>query len=174
MSFASSSDQGSHWSPPLTVSSAPANTPMFPWVAAYNGIVDVVYYGTSAASNLDPAADWHVYLAQLAGGSFTQTVVNANPNHHGVICTGGTSCSSGSRNLRDLFQVAIDPVVGKAAIIYTDATLTTSDSAGNSGVCRARPTVSAAAGGGGAAELMDSEGVWRVRDDVTPGKNPRL
>ena len=131
VSFSSSSDQGSHWSSPLTVSSAPANTAIFPWVAAYNGMVDVVYYGTSAASNLDPAADWHVYLAQLAFGSFTQTVVNANPNHHGVICTGGTSCSSGSRNLLDLFQVAIDPVVGKAAIIYTDDTLTTSDAAGD-------------------------------------------
>ena len=126
--FTSSGDQASTWSARLTVSSAPANTAIFPWVAAYNGIVDVVYYGTASASDLDPAASWHVYIAQLGSGSFTQTQVNANPNHHGVICTGGTGCGPGTRNLLDLFQVAIDPVVSKAAIIYTDDTITTSNS----------------------------------------------
>jgi hypothetical protein len=131
VSFSSSSDQGNTWSAALTVSSAPVKTAIFPWVAAYNGIVDVVYYGTSAASNLDPAAVWHVYFAQLNGGSFTQTQVNAASNHVGVICTGGAGCGPGTRNLLDLFQVAIDPVVSKAAIIYTDDTLTTSDAPGN-------------------------------------------
>ena len=129
--LASSSDQGEHWSAPVTVSSAPANTAMLPWVAAYNGTVDVVYYGTSAASNLDPGADWHVYFAQLSGGTSVQTQVNAAPNHHGVVCTGGTGCGPGTRNLLDLFQVAIDPVVARAAIIYTDDTLTTSSAPGN-------------------------------------------
>jgi hypothetical protein len=131
VALASSSDQGATWSAPLTVSSAPANTAVLPWVAAYNGTVDVVYYGTSAASDLDPGADWQVYFAQLAGGSFAQTPVNAAPNHHGVICTGGTGCTAGTRNLLDLFQIAIDPVVGKAAIIYTDDTLSTSSAPGN-------------------------------------------
>lgn len=129
--LSSSGNQGSTWSAAITASSAPANTAIFPWVAAYNGIVDVVYYGTTSASSLDPAASWHVYIAQLAGGSFTQTQVNANPNHQGVICTGGTGCGPGTRNLLDLFQVAIDPVVGKAAIIYTDDTITTSNSPDN-------------------------------------------
>lgn len=127
----SSNDQGEHWSAPMTVSSAPANTAVLPWVAAYNGTVDVVYYGTTAASDLDPSADWHVYFAQLAGGSFAQTQVNAASNHHGVICTGGTGCGPGTRNLLDLFQVVIDPVVAKAAIIYTDDTLSTSNAPGN-------------------------------------------
>jgi hypothetical protein len=129
--FSSSSDQGEHWSAAKTVNSAPANNAVLPWVAAYNGIVDVVYYGTTAASDNDPSADWHVYFAQLAGGSFTQTQVNAASNHHGVICTNGTGCGPGTRNLLDLFQVAIDPVVGKAGIIYTDDTLTTSNASGN-------------------------------------------
>ena len=127
----SSSDQGEHWSTPTTVSSAPANTAMLPWVAAYNGTVDVVYYGTTAGSNLDPGADWHVYFAQLSGGTSMQTQVNAAPNHHGVVCTGGIGCGPGTRNLLDLFQVAIDPVVAKAAIIYTDDTLTNSSASGN-------------------------------------------
>jgi hypothetical protein len=138
VSLSSSSDQGDHWSTAMTVSSAPANTAILPWVAAYNGIVDVVYYGTSSASNLDPNADWHVYFAQLNGSSFTQTVVNASPNHHGVICTGGTGCGPGTRNLLDLFQIAIDPVVSKAGIIYTDDTLTLP---ATSRACRIRRSV---------------------------------
>ena len=43
---------------------------------------------------------------------------------------GGISCQPGTRNLLDLFQVAIDPQNGKSAIIYTDDTLT-KDSSGN-------------------------------------------
>jgi hypothetical protein len=129
--FSSSSDQATSWTAPLKVSSAPANTAILPWVAAYNHIVDVVYYGSSAASDLDPNADWHVYFAQLTGGSFTQTAINAARNHHGVICTGGTACGPGTRNLLDLFQIAIDPAVSKAGVIYTDDTLTTSKSTDN-------------------------------------------
>jgi hypothetical protein len=131
VSFASSTDQGSHWTSAVTVSSSPATTAIFPWVAAYNGTVDVVYYGTSAASKLDPNASWHVYFAQFNGSSFTQTQVNTASNHLGVICTGGTGCGPGTRNLLDLFKVAIDPQNGKAAIIYTDDTLTTSSAIGN-------------------------------------------
>jgi hypothetical protein len=116
--LASSTDQGSHWTSPVAVSSAPAATAIFPWVAAYNGIVDVVYYGTSAASPLDASADYYVYFAQLNGSGFTQTQVNSAPNHHGCV-----ACSA--RSLLDLFQVAIDPQDGKAAIIYVDDTLTT-------------------------------------------------
>lgn len=131
VSFASSTDQGNHWTSAVAVNSAPAATAIFPWVAAYNGTVDVVYYGTSAASNLDPTADWHVYFAQPNGGSFTQTRVNVASNHHGVICTGGSGCGPGTRNLLDLFQVAIDPQNAKAAIIYTNDTLTTSGDPNN-------------------------------------------
>ena len=131
VSFANSADQGTTWSDPIQVSSAPATTAIFPWIAAYNGVVDVVYYGTTASSNLDPSAPWHVYFAQLSGGTFTQTAVNASPNHLGVICTGGDTCGPGTRNLLDLFKLAIDPQNGKAAIIYTDDTLTTSSDPNN-------------------------------------------
>jgi len=131
VSFASSSDQGNSWTSAVAVSSAPATTAILPWVAAYNGIVDVAYYGTTAASNLDPNADWHVYFAQLSGGAFTQTQVNAAINHHGVVCTGGIGCGPGTRNLLDLFQLAIDPQNGKSAIIYVDDTLTTSSDPNN-------------------------------------------
>lgn len=127
VSLSTSTDHGTTWSAPRTVSVAPAATAVFPWIAARNGVLDVVYYGTTAASKDDPSAVWNVYLAQsLDGGAhFTQSLASNHPNHVGVICTGGISCAPGTRNLLDLFEVAIDPRTGKAAIIYTDDTLTT-------------------------------------------------
>jgi len=127
VSFSSSTDQGNTWSPAIGVSQSPALTALFPWVAAYNGTVDVVYYGTTATSNLDSSASWHVYFAQFNGTSFTQTQLNSAANHVGVICTNGSACGQGTRNLLDLFKIAIDPQNSKAAIIYTDDTLTTSN-----------------------------------------------
>jgi hypothetical protein len=81
VSFSSSADQGNHWTSAVVVSHAPANTAIFPWVAAYNGVVDVVYYGTDSNSFLDENADWHVYFAQFNGLNFTQTQVNTAANH---------------------------------------------------------------------------------------------
>ena len=131
VSFSASTDEGITWSPAVTVNITPANTALFPWVAAYNGTIDVVYYGTTASSKDDPSAKWFTYVAQTTDGvNFAQSRVNNKTNHVGVICTGGISCQPGTRNLLDLFQVAIDPRNGRAAIIYTDDTLT-KDSSGN-------------------------------------------
>ena len=109
------------------MTAAPVGTAVEPWVAARAGTVDVVYYGTTAVgnSNTESGAVWNVYLAQSTNGgaTFAQSQVSPHPNHAGVICTGGISCKSGTRNLLDLFEVAIDPQNGKAGIIYTDDTL---------------------------------------------------
>ncbi len=132
VSFSTSSDEGVTWSPAVVVNLAPgANTAVFPWIAAYKGTVDLVYYGTTASSKDDPNAVWNVYLAQTTddGTSFQQSTVSNTPNHVGIICTQGTRCAMGTRNLLDLFKVAIDPQNGKAAIIYTDDTIT-KDSSG--------------------------------------------
>jgi hypothetical protein len=114
----------------VVVNVAPANTAVFPWIAAYNGTVDLVYYGTTASSKNDPTAVWNVYLAQTTddGASFQQSLASNTSNHTGVICTNGTGCAPGTRNLLDLFKVAINTQNGKAAIIYTDDT--TKDSTG--------------------------------------------
>src|SRR5207244_5505594 len=77
VSFASSTDQGNTWSSAIAVSNSPASTALLPWIAAYNGTVDVVYYGTNAASNLDPSASWHVYFAKFNGTSLSQTQVHS-------------------------------------------------------------------------------------------------
>lgn len=122
-----STDQGVTWTSPVAVASSPVNTALMPWVAARGGTVDAVYYGTSASTNLDSSAVWNVYLSQSTDGglTFTQSLVSNHPNHIGVVCTGGVSCSPGTRNLLDLFQIAIDPMNGLAGVIYTDDTLTT-------------------------------------------------
>jgi hypothetical protein len=133
VSFSTSSDEGNTWSPAVVVNLGPgANTAVFPWIAAHSGTVDLVYYGTNAASKDDPAAVWNVYVAQTTndGASFQQSKVSNTSNHVGVICTNGTACAPGTRNLLDLFKVAIDPNNGRAAVIYTDDTLT-KDSSGN-------------------------------------------
>lgn len=127
---ATSNDQGSTWTIPTAVNVSPANTAVFPWVAAFGGTIDLVYYATTASSKDDPTAVWNVYLAQSTNGgvSFAQSLVSNTPNHVGVICTNGTGCSPGTRNLLDLFQVAIDPKNSLAAVIYTDDTITTTSS----------------------------------------------
>jgi hypothetical protein len=94
-------------------------------------MVDLVYYGTNATSNMDPSAVWNVYIAQSSNGgsSFVQSMVTNSPNHIGAICGRGGTCPFGTRNLLDLFQVAIDPQNGLAAILYAD------DALPNSGFC---------------------------------------
>jgi hypothetical protein len=129
-----STDHGSSWSAPRVVTQSPVGTAVLPWVAARGGAVDVVYYGTRAVgdSNTEKQAAWNVYLARSTdgGSSFAQSRVTPTPNHVGVICTEGIACASGTRNLLDLFEVAIDPVNGKVGIAYADDTLTT-DSSGD-------------------------------------------
>jgi BNR repeat-like domain len=128
--FSFSADAGASWSSPVIVNTSPANTAIFPWVAANAGTVDLVYYGTTGANAA--GAVWHVYMAQTTnnGASFSQSTVNPTSNHTGVICTEGAACAPGTRNLLDLFEVGIDPLNGLAAIVYADDTMTT-DSAGN-------------------------------------------
>jgi hypothetical protein len=110
----------------VVVNIAPATTALLPWIAARGGVVDLVYYGTTAASKDDPSAVWNVYLAQTTndGATFQQSRVSNTANHVGVVCTQGIACAPGTRNLLDLFKVAIDPQNGRAAVIYTDDTIT--------------------------------------------------
>ena len=118
----SSADHGRTWSAPTTVSTE--TTTVMPWVAAQGGKVDVVYYGTSAASPDNSSAVWNTYDSQLSGGSWHVLTVSNTPNRVGAVCLEGSGCAE-DRQLLDLFEVAEDPVTGKAAVIYTDSTLST-------------------------------------------------
>lgn len=132
VSISMSTDHGDTWSPAVVVNTGDAVTAVFPAIAARNGIVDLAFYGTNAASKDDPTAVWNTYMAQSTDGvTFTQSVVSDHANHVGVICTSGTGCANPliTRTLLDLFEIAIN-ANGKAAVIYTDDTLTTFDSNG--------------------------------------------
>jgi hypothetical protein len=119
-----SADHGSTWSMAVKVSNTA--TSLMPWVAAHGGKVDIVYYGTTAASQDDPNAVWNVYDSQIVGGSLTVSQVSNVPNRVGAVCTEGTGCVGGKdRELLDLFEVAEDPATGKAAIIFTNTTFDT-------------------------------------------------
>ena len=122
MWVSSSTDHGSTWSTPRLVSSI--QTTVMPWVAARGGKVDVVYYGSNAASTDDPSAVWNVFDSQLSGGTWTVKQVSNTPNRVGRVCLNGSACVA-DRELLDLFEVAEDPRSGKAAIIYTDTTMDT-------------------------------------------------
>src|SRR2546428_492856 len=53
-----STDQGQTWTSPVAVNTSPANTALFPWIAARVSTLDYVYYGTNASSKDDPTAVW--------------------------------------------------------------------------------------------------------------------
>jgi hypothetical protein len=119
-----STDGGVTWSPAVTVSTI--RTTVMPWVAARNGKVDVVYYGSTAASADDTAAVWNVYDSQFTNGAWAVKQVSNTPNRVGAVCLEGSGCVNNvNRELLDLFEVAEDPLSGKAAIIYTDSTIDT-------------------------------------------------
>ena len=127
VSMASSTDHGATWSNAARINTGDAVTAVFPAITAYNHHVDLAYYSTTATSKDDPAAVWNASMAESMddGAHFTQVTVSAHSNHVGVVCTFGTGCARGTRNLLDLFQVAINPQNAKAAVIFVDDTLTT-------------------------------------------------
>jgi hypothetical protein len=118
----SSGDHGRTWTKPRTVSTI--RTTVMPWVAAQGGKVDVVYYGSSAASTDDQRAVWNVYDSQRKTGAWRLLKVSNTPNRVGRVCLEGSACEGNvDRELLDLFEVAEDPLTGKAAVIYTDTTV---------------------------------------------------
>jgi len=134
---ASSPQGGQDWSEPTTVSDI--ETTVMPWVAARNGKVDVVYYGTTASSPGDHAAVWNAYDSQWTG-SWSVKKVSNTPNRVGAVCLEGAACVNNTdRELLDLFEVAEDPITGKAVVVYTDSTIDTW--AGSDGVTHELPEI---------------------------------
>jgi hypothetical protein len=125
--LAVSQDRGESWGAPVKVNKAPQTT-TFPWIVAGDaGKIDIVYYGTSekgpSPEEVAPTSKWRVFMAQ------SLNALDPSPNfkenaatgfmHQGSICTSGTGCAAGTRDLLDLFQVDVD-AQGLANIAYTD------------------------------------------------------
>ncbi|MDT7549822.1 MAG: hypothetical protein QOE84_2216 [Actinomycetota bacterium] len=124
--LAASRDGGTTWGTPVHVDSTPSTT-VFPWVTAGDdGRVAVSYYGTDSTGpspeKLDTKnAPWHVYSAFSTdhGATFAEDLTAPDAIHRGSICTSGTGCATGTRDLLDFFETDIDPT-GCLVTAYTD------------------------------------------------------
>jgi hypothetical protein len=105
---------GKTWSAPRKVNRAPATT-TFPWVTAGDsGRIAISYYGTAAQAvspqKVAAGSPWSVYSAYSTEfGSTFDEYKTTGVMQHGAICTSGTGCASGSRNLLDFFETDLDP-----------------------------------------------------------------
>jgi len=118
---------GRTWSAPAKVNKAPATT-TFPWVTAGDdGRIAVSYYGTTARGNspqkVGKTSSWFVWSAFSTDGGRSFREYRTTPvMHHGSICTSGTGCAAGTRNLLDFFETAMDPR-GCLVTSYADNTV---------------------------------------------------
>lgn len=121
----SSKDQGVTWTVPVRVSNGTnTKSAIGPWITAGDpGRVNITWWGTTAASNNDPTAQWHVFFSQSLNGlasipTFSQNVATG-VMHAGAICTNGTGCASGTRNLAEYFAPGLY-LDGSEMIVYSD------------------------------------------------------
>jgi hypothetical protein len=111
--LARSTDGGRRWSAPVKVNHTPLTT-AFPWVTAGDdGRIAVSYYGTTAGGNspqtVPTTASWRVYSSYSTdGGGHFREYATTGVMNNGAICTSGTDCAAGSRNLLDFFETAMD------------------------------------------------------------------
>jgi len=120
-----SKDQAATWSVPVRVSNgSDTKSAIGPWITAGDaGRVDITWWGTTSASNNDPTAQWRVIFSQsqnaLAGiPTFAQSEATG-VMHAGAICTNGTGCASGTRNLAEYFAPGLY-LDGSEMIVYSD------------------------------------------------------
>ena len=122
--LSTSADGGKHWSAPVKVNSSP-HTTTFPWVSAgAGGRIAVSYYGTAETApspqRVSKTAPWYVWSSYSTDGGKTFREYRTSPvMNRGQICTSGTGCSAGGRNLLDFFETAVD-AKGCLLTAYTD------------------------------------------------------
>lgn len=83
--------------------------------------------GTGADTGATPFSGvWHGYIATTYDGGKTWVTVDATPNNPvqlGVVCTQGTTCPSGTRNLLDFNDLTVD-WKGRVYAAYADGCIT--------------------------------------------------
>lgn len=127
--MATSTDRGTTWSQPFRVGEL-AGTNIMPWVVAGDaGRVDVVWYHSPLAGNLNvPENEWHVVMAQSLNAlhkkpGFIVSRVSHNVIHRGEICLQGLQCDVDGRDRSFLEFPSIDiDSRGRAFITYNDNT----------------------------------------------------
>lgn len=142
MRVAVSDDKGLTWrddydlglgvSPNLTATVFPAV------VAGDNDRAAVFFLGTASTNPGDPTGDdsgtpyagtWYPFMATTCDGGRSWSVVRAdndplnpgqpNPVQQGVVCTSGTTCPAGTRNLLDFNDLTVDSR-GRILAVYAD------------------------------------------------------
>ncbi len=98
-------------------------------VAGDNNRASVFFHGTDSTMGGDPTGDdtggvfagtWYPYIATTCNGGQSWSVVRADdPVQQGVICTSGTTCPSGTRNLLDFMDITVDRA-GRVLAGYAD------------------------------------------------------
>jgi hypothetical protein len=121
----SSVDHGMTWTAPVRVSNGSTTKSVIgPWITAGDaGKVNITWWGTSAASNNDTTAQWKVFFAQSLNAldkvpTFAQATATGIM-HQGAICTNGTGCADGTRNLAEYFAPGLY-TDGSELIVYSD------------------------------------------------------
>ena len=125
-----SHDRGLTWSTPANVGfSHNVRNAVFPAVTAGDADRAAFFFlGSSTAGangiGTDMAFDgtWYGYIATTYDGGASWVTVNATPNdpiQRGVVCTHGTTCPSGTRNLLDFNDLEID-AKGRPLAAYAD------------------------------------------------------
>jgi hypothetical protein len=120
-----SKDQAATWSVPVRVSNG-SNTKsaIGPWITAGDaGKVNIAWWGTAATSNNDSTAQWRVFFSQSQNAlqsipTFSQATAT-DIMHQGAICTNGTGCADGTRNLAEYFAPGLY-LDGSELIVYSD------------------------------------------------------
>ena len=134
----SSSDDGHTWTLPVQVNQGPETaTALEPWLqAGDNGHVGLIWYGTNVTANSPDNftafanASWKVFYALTPNAlsstpTFYQVVASGGTDlpdgvvHHGAICTVGTACPSGTRNLAEYSSFTFD-ANGMANIVFAE------------------------------------------------------
>lgn len=113
--YAYSTDAAAHWSAPILVNSK-IGTHIFPWLdAAAPGHLAIVWYGSDTTGDTAEKINgtWQVYIAESGTANtptpaFVEGIASTSPIARGSICTSGTMCKAGTRDLLDYFQVALD------------------------------------------------------------------
>ncbi len=98
-------------------------------VAGDNNRAALFFHGTDSTQPGDPTGDdtagvfagtWYPYVATTCNGGQSYSVVRADDAvQQGVICTSGTTCPSGTRNLLDFMDIQVDRF-GRALPGYAD------------------------------------------------------
>jgi hypothetical protein len=121
----SSRDQAATWSVPVRVSNGTGTkSAIGPWITAGDaGKVNITWWGTTAASNNDTTAQWKIFFSQSLNAlervpTFAQTTAT-DIMHQGAICTNGTGCATGTRNLAEYFAPGLY-LDGSELIVYSD------------------------------------------------------